>query len=386
MWVSVVGCKHPMWVICPNVSSRPPWWVGGTRAVKVLLLQPDRAVRVRGIVGPELAFMPGMSLLITTVLALNLATPAAGVQERHAARWSHMYHLADVNGTLPTSWAAITYDSAAGELFAIDTAQRSVRVFGSKGMQTFRFGDDDALGTASALAPMANGDLIVIAMNKGKHEILRCNFRGKKIHAIKLSDIPAPVAKDFRADRVVVRYNKLYFADTSRMRVVVTTAKGQHLRSYDLAIMLNLDARKREETGITGFNVDHAENLLFTIQPLFMGFVVSPEGKLKGFGSKGSRPGKFNIIGGIASDEAGNTYVTDMLRGVVLVFDQHLRFRGEFGSEIEGFRSPRYVAAGNGKVFVSLGARRGIATFRVSVSPLDKPKKQLAVNGVLRKL
>lgn len=326
-----------------------------------------------------------MSLAITAILALNLVNPAVGVPAKDAARWSYLYQMADSHGPLAMNWAKMTYDVAAGELFAIDTANRSVRIFGKRGMQTFSLDDNSALGIVLDLASLSNGDLIVLSLSHGKQTILRCNFRGKPLKAITLKDVPAPVAKGFAPSRVVARYDHLYFIDPSRMRVVVTNAAGLHQRSYDLAQLLKFDDRQRADTGITGFDVDYAENLLFTIQPLFMAYVVSPEGKVQGFGGAGSRHGKFNVVGGITADEHGNYYVTDLLRGVVVIYDAQLKFRGEFGGGIAGFRSPRYVAAGNGHVFVSLGARRGIAAFKVSVSQINKSvtQKHLATLGVL---
>ena len=48
------------------------------------------------------------------------------------------------------------------------------------------------------------------------------------------------------------------------------------------------------------------------------------------FGTRGSGPGKFNIVAGIAADESGHLFVTDTLRAVVIAFDKELKFVGEF--------------------------------------------------------
>ena len=279
------------------------------------------------------------------------------------------------------SWSALSQDADHRELFVVDAGAGVIRVFADRGVETYRFGDASGLGGAQSVAPIAGGDVIVLTYRSGKAKILRCDFRGQKRAELQLRGVPSAIAKGFAPDHVVARDRKLYFVDRSAMRVVVSDDQGAHLRSYDIAARLKLDARKRADTGITGFNVDYQHNVLFTIQPLFAAFMLSPAGELRRFGRPGGRAGRFNIIGGIAADRQGNLYVTDMLRGVVLVFDPKLRFRGEFGGAGAGFVSPRSVEAGDGRVFVSLGGRRGVATFRVSVPEVRKKSRaQLSRN------
>lgn len=311
--------------------------------------------------------------LLTTIFALNIA---AGVPAPKAARWTYLYHLGSaVSETVPISWGVLAQDDDHRELFVVDTAVGTIRVFADRGVQTYRFGDDSTLRGALSAAPLSDGDVVVLSYRQGKPKIVRCNFRGQKRSTIDLRGVPAAIAKGFRPDRLVARKQTLYLVDRGLMRVVVTDGWGKYQRSHDIAALLKLSERKREETGITGFNVDFRDNVLFTIQPLFSAFVLSPAGKLRRFGEPGGRAGRFNIIGGIAADRDDNLYVTDMLRGVVLVFDSTLRFRGEFGGAAAGFVSPRAVEAGDGRVFVSLGGRRGIATFRVSVPQVRKANK-----------
>jgi hypothetical protein len=129
--------------------------------------------------------------------------------------------------------------------------------------------------------------------------------------------------------------------------------------------------RKAGDAGFTGFGVDGRGNVLFTVAPLFQAFVLSPEGELRGFGVRGSSPGKFNVVGGIAADPDGNLYVTDVLRSVVMVFDAAFEFQGEFGYRGDGpgnLIAPRDLVVGDGQVFVTQSAARGVSVFRIGPS------------------
>jgi len=98
--------------------------------------------------------------------------------------------------------------------------------------------------------------------------------------------------------------------------------------------------------------------------------VLSPDGTLRSFGIKGSAPGKFNVISGIAVDEKGYYYVTDILKSAVLVFDKDFRWLKEFGyrgNRPGSLASPVDVAAGGGKIYVSQYARRGVSVFKITV-------------------
>ena len=90
--------------------------------------------------------------------------------------------------------------------------------------------------------------------------------------------------------------------------------------------------------------------------------MLSPDGTLQGFGVRGSAPGKFNVISGIARDERGYYYVSDILKSAVLVFDKNFRWLKEFGYRAAtpgSLVAPVDVAAGDGKVFVSQFADAG---------------------------
>lgn len=150
----------------------------------------------------------------------------------------------------------------------------------------------------------------------------------------------------------------------------MTDANGLFEDGYDIAPLLDLEGRENEEKEMVGFSVDGEGNILFTIPVLFKAFKLTPDRKLTAFGEKGSLPGRFNVVGGIAADDRGYYLIVDTLRSVVMVFDKDFRFLTEFGHR--GYRPGNLVAPRNlvvdnsGKVFVTQGGRRGVSVYRVS--------------------
>jgi hypothetical protein len=162
------------------------------------------------------------------------------------------------------------------------------------------------------------------------------------------------------------------------MRVVVTDLDGRVERAVDLASAV----RSKDpgiQAGMSGFWADEQGNLIFTMPLAFTAFVMSPSGDLRQFGVRGSSPGRFNIVGAVASDEQGNVLVLDRLRSVVMVFDAELEFVGEFGYRGDGpgnLIAPFELAVGNGKVFVSQARDRGVKVFHYKPPPRPSPQKE----------
>jgi hypothetical protein len=160
------------------------------------------------------------------------------------------------------------------------------------------------------------------------------------------------------------------------MRVVVAEATGQVLDSYDLAKVLKLDEKQLESAWIRGLGVDRDGRLLVTFPLLFRVAIISPDKTFKLIGSRGSSPGKFNIIGKMVSDERGYYYLTDTLRCVVMVFDPEFKFLGEFGyrgDEPGNLIAPLDIAVGNDKVFVAQAGNRGVSVFKVTLPEPPPP-------------
>jgi hypothetical protein len=314
--------------------------------------------------------------------ALTAAAIAGATAARDASadvKAEYAWNLADTTGALRTSGVSLSWDRHGKELFVVDGGV--VRVFSRTGMEIFSFGDDAQLGHVMSVAALEDGDLLLLTMFGNEIGVVRSNFRGEPLGKLELTGAPAEFTEDFRPGGIAYAAGKVFLLDKRGMRLVVTDLSGAHVASYDLSDMIiasddaevtsrrDVSAAQRENTGIRGFSVDGSGNVLFTVQPLFRAYFLSADGKLQGFGKKGSAQGKFNIVGPIAADEQGNLYVGDLLRSVVIVFDKEFRFVREIGGR--GTRPgellvPSELAVGDGKVFVSQYMRRGVSVFRVT--------------------
>lgn len=308
-------------------------------------------------------------------LALCLAAappPAPGAPGAPAAppaepvfKATYAYSLSTNFGVIPFSDVVLAYDPLHHELFAVSEGQ--VHVFNESGMEVYAFGDDPEVGGISAVAPMESGDLLAAAYRNGDRALVRLNFRGEFIEQLQLRDVP-PEYEAAVHGALRYRDGRIYLADTAGMRIAVLDATGQFMTGFDVAEKLDM-GEKREALGIRGFNVDRQGNMLFTIQPLFSAFVLSLDGQLKGFGVKGSAPGKFNVVSGIARGDDGTFYVADILKSAVLAFSENFVFLKEFGYRTRsagGLSAPDDLAAGDGKLFIVNHARRGVSVFQVS--------------------
>jgi hypothetical protein len=284
---------------------------------------------------------------------------------------SYDHDLSTPSGVVALTWANLTYDRSRAETFVV--AEGFVRIFDASGMETYRFGDDGSLGSVLRVAVQDDGGLVVLTSKDGKRVLLRCDYKGEPVGPLTLKDVPTPFA-DLEPDELVQRNGLLYLAERGTMRVLVTDLDGTYRRSYDLrrivAAGVPADADPKPATHMDGFNVDAWGNLLFTSSTMFAAGIVSPAGDLRLFGARGSTPGRFNNVGGIDADEKGNLYVTDRLRSVVSVWSPALKHLGEFGYrgwDTTNLITPYGIAAGNGRVFVSQAARRGVRVFRVRI-------------------
>ncbi|WP_242393654.1 NHL repeat-containing protein [Anaeromyxobacter oryzisoli] len=312
-----------------------------------------------------------LAALAAVTSAIAAAPAGAGAAELRAA---YLFNLSDVNGAIPMSWAGLAYDRSAGELYVTDRGAGEVRVFRQSGIEVQSFGDDEALGTVTDVAIREDGELFVLALKNGRAVLERCSYRGEPLAPLALRGVPAAFAKGFAPEAIRYSGGKLYLADKAHLKVLVADTDGGVQATYDLQAKVAAEAKNRDDARMTGFAVDPSGNLLFTAGPMFRAFVVSPAGEVRGFGTRGSTPGKFNVVAGIAADERGYLYVTDLLRAVVMVFDPSLEFVGEFGyrgEAPENLIAPIDVSVGKGQVFVAQGAMRGVSVFRVEIAGPD---------------
>jgi hypothetical protein len=276
---------------------------------------------------------------------------------------THMFDLATSTGTSESTWASVAYDRQHDELFTSHGGL--VHIFNQAGMETFVFGGNGDLGTPERVGIFESGELLIVASASGRRTIFRCDYRGEKLGVFEPSPLPEAFAK-FDPDRILVANGKVYLIETASMRLVVTDGEGKVEQAYDLASLVS-KAAPDIKIGLNGFWVDGQGNFFFTLPYAFTAFAMSPAGELRQFGTRGSSPGKFNIVGSIATDELGYVFVLDRLRSVVIVFDPSLKFVIEFGYRGDGptnLIAPYDLAVGNGKVFVSQARDRGVKVFQ----------------------
>jgi hypothetical protein len=310
-----------------------------------------------------------MAHSITTLLGVLwlVAAPAPPPEP------SHLFDLATSVGASESTWASLAYDRQHDELFTIHGGL--VHIFNKAGMETFVFGGDGDLGTPERVGIFESGEMLLLSSASGRRSIIRCDYRGERIGPFEAKPIPEEFA-GFNPDRIQVQGGKVYLVETGSMRVLVTDGEGKVEQAYDLASLV----RKRDpeiKTGMNGFWVDGQGNFFFTLPYAFTAFVMSPARELRQFGTRGSSPGKFNIVGSVVADEQGYVFVLDRLRSVVIVFDPSLKFVLEFGYRGDGptnLIAPYDLSVGNGKVFVSQARERGVKVFQYDFSPKsDRP-------------
>ena len=323
----------------------------------------------------------------TPLLAILLALAAPAVGRAQPFQVDFLYKLSSTTGVLPFQGLAVSYDPYHRETLVVGEGR--VRVFNETGMEIYSFGDDPEIGGVSAAAATDGGDFILVAYAQGAPGLIRANFRGEFKNRIELSGLPSELPSPFLYNAIGYAKGNVYLCDLGAMRLVVVDLDGKFIAYHDLWKLVDVEedgpgrrldkpgekkADARSDYGIKGFRVAPNGEVLFTVQTLFHAYVLSPDGTIRSFGMKGSAPGKFNVITGIASDEQGNYYVADILKSAVIVFDKNFRWVKEFGYRGRAPRnlvSPVDVAAGDGKVFVSQYARKGVSVF--AVKPGEAP-------------
>jgi hypothetical protein len=300
-----------------------------------------------------------------SALALGLAAPALAAPEE-PGRARYLWNLATETGPVRTSGHGLTFDPVGKEILV--TGGDLVRIFQANGMEDFSFtsaGMVDRLLSAAVLGE--SGDILLLGTSGQGWSLARASFRGEPLGTVVPRDAPAGFLSEFFPGLVRVQAGRLYLADTQRLRVLVLERDGGFVRAVDVAEVLGIERSKREDNQLSGFNVDLDGGLLFTLAVKFRAYALSPSGELREWGTPGGAPGFFNVVSGIAAD-ARHYYVADQLKCAVIAFDRaDLSFVDEFGYRVAesegGLIGPTQIAAGNGRIFVSQNANRGVAVF-----------------------
>jgi hypothetical protein len=280
-----------------------------------------------------------------------------------------LYLLSDLNGYLPFNAVTMRVDRQHDELYLYDQSVQAVRVFNTAGMEIYHFNSSDYPGRFLGLFPTGHGELLILTDNTGVLTLFSCDERGKPKSSLIITN---STDREFHPDLFVGQGDRLYLADRARMLIVVCNKQGGDQQLHDIAARLELTDAQRDDAGLTGFNVTPQGEILFTVATEFRAGRIALNGAMRTFGSKGSTPGKFNIVGGIAADDAGNIYVAETLRCTIIVFDNNGRFlqqisqRGEAPNKLIG---PDEIMVLNDRLYVSQMRARGVSVFRIAAHP-----------------
>jgi hypothetical protein len=310
----------------------------------------------------------------SSVVAAILCLMMTFVSPTHAASASvgafFLYKLSDFTSVIPYMGGRVYVDRLRNETYVL--YQNIVKVFNSKGMEIYRFGDNENLGMIQDLAVDREGNILTLSyIEKGPDlsvAIIRCNYKGDPVERIAIKGIP-PDFSEFHPDIMVYRDGPIYLADTANLRVVLIDANGQVQKAIDLVPYVDLKEKDRGDVQLGGFSVDAAGNLLFTLPVLFTATVLSPDGKVASFGEPGSIPGRFGIVSDIIRDNRGNIFIADRLKSVVNVYDSNFNFLAEFGGRGNAPGSlivPQELAIdADDRLYVTQLANRGVSVFRM---------------------
>src|SRR5574340_145165 len=149
--------------------------------------------------------LPVFTAAMALCAAAVLPQPARAIPPPEKAKAKFLYDIADSTGTIGSSWATLTYDPEFKERYVVDAHDGTVGIFNDVGMEIYRFGDDDEMGTIVGIDVMKGGDLLALSMDKGKPVLHRCNFRGESKERIELSKVPPDFGKDFAPETVAIR-------------------------------------------------------------------------------------------------------------------------------------------------------------------------------------
>jgi len=299
------------------------------------------------------------------LLAIAVGPAAAGVS------FTHVYDLADFTGTIRFGYVRVAMDQNQNETYVVEG--NVVRVFNDAGMEVHRFSQDPQFGSLFSVTVDDAGDIYTLSYETGVDNprwiVNRCNYRGEPRETLEVRGMPDSVAQ-FNPNQIFLREGRILLVNRFGMRAVEIDRTGAFVKDWDFGRLAEVDDNARPDTEISGFTVDQTGNMLFTVPVMFRAFVVSPDGAVRTFGKAASAPGGFGIVSGIAVGPRGEVVVADKLRARVMVFDQDLKFVGEFGgTPADPLVRPADVSVdGAGRVYVSQGRGKGVSVYTVELN------------------
>jgi len=279
---------------------------------------------------------------------------------------SYMYNLSNFYGTVGYEWCRPYFDPKTGEIYV--AAGGRVQIFNAAGMEIYTFSEGE-LGTIQDVSTDSDGNILTLSWSYPDYFIGKCNYRGELQKEIRPTGIPADFS-NFAPNRMIHRNGEIYLVDKTRLRVAVLDRDGAFQRGYDLASLIQVKEKDRQDNEIFGFSLDGEGNMLFTVPTQFLAYRLTPEGKIDSFGRRGSGPGKFGVVAGIVADGKGNFLVADTLRCVVMIFNKEFQFQSEFG--FRGLAPGKLIGPkelesdGGSRVFVTQLRKRGISVYNIT--------------------
>ena len=312
-------------------------------------------------------------LMILILIAVTFWVLSPATAKAQPVKGTFLYNLSNFTGAISFSWPRVFIDQERNEVYVI--YQNFIRVFNETGMEVYRFGDELDIGSIVDLALDRDGNILLLSYKWSQtadridYEITRCNYRGEPKSKTAVNNLPPQYSK-FLANRMIYREGNIYLASFATMVVVVTDDNGSFKEVYDILPLLEMEEREKEDAMMDGFSIDKDGNFLFTIPPLFRAYKITPDRKVSYFGKSGSRPGRFNIVAGIVSDNKGNIFVVDKLKCAVMIYDKNFNFLNQFSSR--GWR-PGFLIAPEGiaidsqdRVYVTQAGNKGISVFKIT--------------------
>jgi DNA-binding beta-propeller fold protein YncE len=307
-------------------------------------------------------------IFLGAILALLLMAGVSIAEEEVSA--SYLYTLSNFSGILPVSWVSISIDELRNEVYVVPG--KAIKIFNDKGMEVYSFNDAGDIEGVMGVAVDDKGDIFVLS--SAQNEIIHCNYRGERIAKMELKNLPKEFA-GFSPNRIFFRKGLFYLASARSMQVIATDHEGIFKEGYDIAALIRLDGNlnlRDSDSDIVSLSVDQEGNILFTMPLIAKVGVLTPDKKLYFFGRAGSTPGRFGVIGGVASDATGKfVLVADTLRCVVMVFDRNFKFYTEFGFRGLGpsnLVGPMELAVDSkNRVYVAQLRQRGVSVFQLAV-------------------
>jgi hypothetical protein len=311
-------------------------------------------------------------------ILLALAAPAVCAAASSAAppvtaggiKSTYLYNLSDFGGPKRISGPAMAFDPSQDEIYLLSGG--TVSVYSNSGMEVHFFENSDESGTFYTMTVLPDGSLLMAIGTQKGTRLIKADFRGEPTGEFRLKGVPTSMT-DFVPNWMLQQNGLLYLANTQSMQLVTTTLDGEITEVRDLAELAGIKDKDRDSNSIGTLAIAPDGTLVFSLPMTAKICRVSPDGKtVESFGKRGSTAGKFGVPSGVAIDKAGNIFVADKLRCMVLVFGPDLAFKNEFGDlgpNQGGLVVPSaLVVDGSNRVYVSQLGNRGVSVFQLSGS------------------